>query len=39
MIIIGQCLNCNEYYGRKYSSLLERYNDETTHRCKEKASK
>ena len=37
MITIGYCMKCNEYYGRRYSSLNELYNDETTHKCKEVA--
>lgn len=36
MVIIGHCANCNEYYGHKYASLADWYNDESTHNCREK---
>ena len=35
MITIGYCTKCNEYYGRKYISLDDFYNDENTHKCQE----
>jgi hypothetical protein len=35
MITIGHCTTCNEYYGRRYSSLSDLYNDEDTHKCRE----
>jgi hypothetical protein len=35
MITIGYCAKCNEYYGRKYNSLDDLYNEENTHKCQE----